>query len=58
MGFEAASYDAMRQKYDPSVLRPGPNVVNGEEIYFIPNPALGLWIDQTRFEKQTGKAGE
>lgn len=58
VGFEAASYDAMRQKYDPSVLRPGPNVVNGEEIYFIPNPALGLWIDQTRFEKQTGKAGE
>ncbi len=58
VGFEAASYDAMRQKYDPSLLRPGPNVVNGEEIYFIPNPALGLWIDQTRFEKQTGKAGE
>lgn len=41
VGFEAASYDAMRQKYDPSTLRPGRNAVNGEEIYFIPNPAGG-----------------
>ena len=23
--------------------------VDGEEIYFIPNPALGLWIDKERF---------
>ena len=52
MGFHAASYDEMRAKYDPSLLRPGWNLVDGEEIFFIPNPALGLWIDQTRFETQ------
>lgn len=52
VGFHAASYDEMRAKYDPSLLRPGRNLVDGEEIFFIPNPALGLWIDQTRFETQ------
>ena len=23
--------------------------VDGEEIYFIPNPALGLWINREKF---------
>ena len=25
-------------------------LLDGEEIYFIPNPALGLWINRERFE--------
>ena len=25
---------------------------DGEQVYFIPNPALGLWIDRERFEKE------
>jgi hypothetical protein len=25
------------------------NVVDGQRVYFIQNPALGLWIDKTRF---------
>ena len=25
------------------------STVDGEEIYFIPSPALGLWIDRKRF---------
>ena len=24
--------------------------VGGEEIYYIPNPALGLWINREKFE--------
>ena len=27
----------------------GYNTVDGEEIYFIPNPALGLWINREKF---------
>lgn len=40
--------DALAQ-YDIGSLRPGKNTVNGEEIYFIGNPAMGLWADRARF---------
>ena len=50
VGFKAADYDAMAAKYDPKKLRYGYNTVDGEEIYFIPNPALGLWINREKFE--------
>lgn len=49
VGFRAASYDELVKKYDPSKLKYGYNTVDGEEIYYIPNPALGLWIDQEAF---------
>ena len=49
VGFTAADYDETIQKYDPQTLRYGMNTVDGEKIYYIPNPALGLWIDRERF---------
>ena len=52
VGFAAADYDEMAKKYDPDALQYGYNTVDGEEVYFIPNPALGLWIDRERFEKE------
>lgn len=50
VGFGAADHDEMIRKYDPAKLQYGYNTVDGEEVYFIPNPALGLWIDRERFE--------
>ena len=51
VGFAAADYDETVRRYDPEKLTYGYNTMpGGEEIYFIPNPALGLWIDQSRFE--------
>ncbi|MDO4487613.1 MAG: lactate racemase domain-containing protein [Eubacteriales bacterium] len=50
VGFKSASYDEMVKKYDPSKLKYGYNTVDGEEVYFIPNPALGLWINREKFE--------
>ena len=50
VGFQSADYDEMAAKYDPAKLKYGYNVVDGEEIYFIPNPALGLWINRERFQ--------
>ncbi len=48
--FKAADYDEMVKKYDPAKLKYGWNTMpDGEEIYFIPNPALGLWIDKGKF---------
>jgi nickel-dependent lactate racemase len=36
-------------KYDPSTLKDGWNVVDGEEIFFVSNPGLGLWAYEGRF---------
>jgi len=48
--FQSADYDEMIKKYSPSKLVPGWNTMpDGEEVYYIPNPALGLWIDKNRF---------
>ncbi len=50
VGFNAADYDELVEKYNPDRLRYGYNEVDGEEIYYIPNPALGLWINREKFE--------
>ncbi len=52
VGYGAADYDAAAKKYDPRTLTAGWNTVDGEEFFFIPNPALGLWIDRERFDAQ------
>lgn len=49
-GFLAADYDEMSRKYQPEKLQYGYNQVHGEEIYYIPNPALGLWINREAFD--------
>lgn len=50
VGFKWADYDVMLASYNPSVLRDGYNTLpNGEEIFYISNPALGLWAYKDRF---------
>lgn len=50
VGFQAADYEEMVRRYDPEKLQYGYNTLpDGEEIYFIPNPALGLWINREKF---------
>jgi nickel-dependent lactate racemase len=40
----------MMQKYDPAKLEDGRNILpGGEEIYYISNPALGLWAWKDKF---------
>jgi nickel-dependent lactate racemase len=40
------------KKYDPEKLKDGYNIMpDGEEIYFISNPAVGLWSSRERLEK-------
>ena len=51
VGFIPAGYDETVKKYDPTKLSHGYNTVDGEKVYFIPNPALGLWINKERFAK-------
>jgi len=48
-GFDFAPASDMLLRYNPAELKPGNNVLaNGENIYFIPNPATGLWAYEGR----------
>ena len=50
MNFGYIPYDEAVKKYDPAVLKDGYNTLpDGEEIYYISNPALGLWADRKKF---------
>ena len=55
-GYRYADLNQMMQRYDPSKLTPGYNRVDGEEVYFINNPGLGLWAWRERFLKSEGGA--
>ena len=50
VGFNYCHYDEMVAKYPVDSLKDGWNVVDGEEIYYISNPALGLWAHPDRFK--------
>lgn len=51
VGFKFADIDEVTSKYDPTKLRDGYNTMpDGEEIYYISNPALGLWAFKDRFK--------
>lgn len=47
-GFEYGELGEMLAKYDPAKLADGVNVVDGEEVFYISNPALGLWAHASR----------
>jgi nickel-dependent lactate racemase len=49
VGFRYADLASMTARYDPMKLCDGYNTVNGEEIFFISNPGLGLWAHKGRF---------
>lgn len=50
VNFKALDYDEVVKKYNPDELKFGYNILpDGEEIYYIPNPALGLWINKEKF---------
>ena len=45
-----ADLDVMNQRYDIARLKDGPNVLpDGEEVFFVSNPAIGLWASRDRF---------
>ncbi|HUQ90303.1 MAG TPA: lactate racemase domain-containing protein [Bryobacteraceae bacterium] len=49
VNFRYAPLEAMTRKYNPAQLKDGFNTVDGEEIFYISNPALGLWAYRERF---------
>lgn len=49
-GFAYAELDDMMHKYNPQLLKDGFNQVDGEDIFYISNPGLGLWAYRERFK--------
>lgn len=49
VNFAYADLDTMTQKYNPKQLKDGFNTVDGEEIFYISNPGMGLWAWKQRF---------
>jgi nickel-dependent lactate racemase len=48
VGFEYGDLDTMHKRYNPKKLEQGYNTVDGESIFFIGNPGLGLWAHRSR----------
>lgn len=50
VGFNYADIDEVTARYNPEKLKDGFNILpDGEEIFYISNPALGLWAYKERF---------
>ena len=50
VNFHHADLKTMSRRYDPKMLKDGWNTLpDGETIFFISNPALGLWACRKRF---------
>lgn len=51
VNFKYADLDEMKKKYNPDKLKDGYNTMDdGEEVFYISNPAIGLWAYKERFK--------
>ncbi|MBI9107541.1 MAG: DUF2088 domain-containing protein [Spirochaetales bacterium] len=50
VGYNYGSLEEYSAKYDVSTLNEGWNIIEGEEIFYISNPGLGLWASRKRFQ--------
>jgi nickel-dependent lactate racemase len=49
VGFGYADLSSTIARYDPAKLHDGYNTIDGEEVFFISHPALGLWASSAKF---------
>jgi hypothetical protein len=49
VGFNYGDLASMQVRYNPEKLQYGHNSIDGEEVFFISNPGLGLWAYRGRF---------
>jgi nickel-dependent lactate racemase len=49
VNFRYADLAQMLKRYDPETLKDGLNKVDEEQVFYISNPALGLWSFKERF---------
>jgi nickel-dependent lactate racemase len=52
VGYGYADLTETMRRYDPRVMREGPNLMpDGEEVFYVANPAVGLWAARERFRR-------
>ncbi len=49
VGYNYGELQGMLRRYDPAVLQDGWNAIEGEDVFYISNPGLGLWASRDRF---------
>jgi nickel-dependent lactate racemase len=49
VGFQWGNLKEQMDRYDTKTLTPGWNTVSGERLFYVPNPALGLWAEKRKF---------
>jgi nickel-dependent lactate racemase len=49
-GFQYGDLKRTASKYNPERMKQGYNNVDGEDVFFVPNPGLGLWAHRDRFK--------
>jgi len=50
VGYEYGDLQAMVEYFDPRKLRDGYNRIGGDRVFYVSNPGLGLWAQQSRFD--------
>jgi nickel-dependent lactate racemase len=51
VGFKYANIEEITLRYNPAKLKEGFNILpDGEEVFYISNPAIGLWAYKDRFK--------
>jgi len=49
-GFQYGDLKSALAKYNPRTMKQGYNRIDGEDVFFVPNPGLGLWAYRDRFK--------
>jgi nickel-dependent lactate racemase len=49
-GFQYGDLKRTASKYNSERMKQGYNNVDGEDVFFVPNPGLGLWAHRDRFK--------
>jgi hypothetical protein len=57
VGFKYGDLNALLKRYEPARLSPGVSRIEGEEIFFISNPGLGLWAHRDRLGQAASLMG-
>jgi len=56
VGYEYADLSEMQQRYSPSVMQEGWNVMpDGEEVFYISTPSAGLWSTKAKLDDPARK---
>ena len=55
VGLSFADLGQTMSKNDPSTMRDGWNEIDGERVFYVSNPGLGLWAHRDRFKDETGE---